>query len=313
MTGIPYAGELFSVGCAVIWAFAVILFRKSGEQVHPLALNLFKNVLAFILFLPTILLFGERFYFPAPGQALLVLAVSGAVGIAVSDTLFFLSLNYLGAGLTGLVVCMGSPFTIFFSILLLKESFSWLQVLGAALIVAAVLLSTLEPGAKTPTHRRIVQGMMFGILAAATGAAGVVIMKPVLTVSPLVWAIEIRFLGGLALLGLFFLFFPGRKMALGSLFNARAATWKYVVGSSFLGAYLAMLVWLAGMKYTFASTAAALNQTNVIFIFLLSGLFLKEPINLRRALSIIIAFGGVIMVIFCGSSGQLTAGRISLQ
>jgi len=298
MQGTPYDGELFSVICAIIWAFAVILFRKSGEKVHPLALNLFKNLLAIILFLPTILLFRETLFPPASKQAYLTLLLSGVVGIALGDTLFFISLNHLGAGLTGIVVCMGSPFIILFSILLLKENFTWLQILGAGLIIIAVLLSTLEQRTDKPSHVRIIRGILFGILAAGSSAAGVVMMKPILTVSPLVWATEVRLIGGIAFLGLIFLFYPGRKKVLNTLFKNNTKVWSYTISSSFLGAYLAMLVWLAGMKYTYASIASALNQTSTIFIFILSGIFLKEPINLRRTISIIIAFIGVLLVIF---------------
>ena len=49
-------GEVLSLACAVSWAFVLILFRQTGRSVHPFALNLFKNVIAFALFIPTILL-----------------------------------------------------------------------------------------------------------------------------------------------------------------------------------------------------------------------------------------------------------------
>ncbi|HEX7319914.1 MAG TPA: DMT family transporter [bacterium] len=299
MGSFQYAGQFFSILCAVIWAVAVILFRKSGEKVHPLALNLFKNSLAIILFIPTVFLFGEKLFFPASAREYLILLASGAIGIAFGDTLYFLSLNALGAGLTGIVVCMGSPFIILFSILLLHEHFTILQALGVALIVAAILLSSLEKNSQKVSRARIMKGILFGILSAATSAAGVVLMKPVLTVSPLVWATEVRLVGGIAVLAVIFLLFPGRARIFRTMFEAK--TWPFMVSSSFLGAYVAMLIWLAGMKYTFASTASALNQTSTIFIFIFAGIFLKEPVNLRRSMSIITAFAGVLLVIFCGA------------
>ncbi len=292
-------GQFFSILCAVVWAVAVILFRKSGEKVHPLALNLFKNSLAIVLFIPTVFLFGEKLFFPASAREYLILLASGAIGIAFGDTLYFLSLNALGAGLTGIVVCMGSPFIIFFSILLLHERFTFWQAVGAALIVGAVLLSSIEKSKDKIERSRILKGVLFGIAAAATSAAGVVLMKPVLTVSPLVWATEVRLVGGIVVLAVIFLLFPGRGRIFRTMFEAR--TWPFMVSSSFLGAYVAMLIWLAGMKYTFASTSSALNQTSTIFIFIFAGIFLKEPVNLRRITGIIAAFAGVLLVIFCGA------------
>jgi drug/metabolite transporter (DMT)-like permease len=59
-----------------------------------------------------------------------------------------------------------------------------------------------------------------------------------------------------------------------------------------------MFIWLAGMKYTQASIASALNQTSTIFIFIFAALFLKEPINLKRTIGIILAFIGSFLVLF---------------
>ena len=38
MADIPYIGEIFALAAPVCWAFAVILFRKTGETVPALAL-----------------------------------------------------------------------------------------------------------------------------------------------------------------------------------------------------------------------------------------------------------------------------------
>ena len=67
---------------------------------------------------------------------------------------------------------------------------------------------------------------------------------------------------------------------------------------SVLGAYLSMIMWLGGMKYAQASTAAALNQTSNIFIFLMAAVFLKERINLKRAIGITLGVGGAYLVMF---------------
>jgi len=80
-------GEILSLACAVSWAFVLILFRHTGRSVHPFALNLFKNVIAFGLFIPTILLwYGPRL--PEVTTANLGrLFLSGFLGLGVADTL----------------------------------------------------------------------------------------------------------------------------------------------------------------------------------------------------------------------------------
>jgi drug/metabolite transporter (DMT)-like permease len=295
-SSIPYFGEALSLLSAGLWALAVIFFRKSGEKVHPLALNTFKNLLAFILFIPTIWIFREKLLYPAPLNTYLLLILSGIVGIAIGDSLLFASLNKLGAGLTGIVVCMYSPFIICLSVIFLGETLTIRQILGAILIIAAVMITTIKKEKKIFDHKQLLIGIFFGILASAGMAVGVIIMKPIINKTPLLWATEIRLLGGIIALGLIFLFYPRRRRLTDSLLMTNK--WSYTISGSLIGAYLAMAVWLGGMKYTQASVASALNQTSTIFIFIFAGIILKEPLNLKHVISIIMAFIGTLLVSF---------------
>lgn len=293
---IPYLGEGLSLLSAVLWAVAVILFRKSGEKVHPLALNMFKNTLAFVLLLPTIWLFGETLIRPVPSSAYILLLLSGVIGIGLGDTLFFTSLNLLGAGLTGIVICLYSPFIIMLSVLWLGESLALLQVIGAFLIISAVLIATIEKRDERISNSRLLLGILSGVFSSACMAVGIVMIKPLLERSPLLWLTEVRLVGGSVALVLILLLHPRRRRIVNSLISRQS--WQYTISGSFFGAYVAMIVWLAGMKYTLASIASALNQTSTIFIFILAGIFLKEPFNVRRTIGIILAVMGVFLVFF---------------
>ena len=72
--------------------------------------------------------------------------------------------------------------------------------------------------------------------------------------------------------------------------------WKWAVPGAFLGAYLSMLLWIAGFKYTRAPIAGILNQTSTIFAVLLAALFLKETLPKRKLLAMVLALGGVVVV-----------------
>ncbi len=121
-------------------------------------------------------------------------------------------------------------------------------------------------------------------------------IKPLLDRSPLFWVTEIRIVGGVIVLLLVLLMHPSRKIIIQSIRSPQR--WGYTIASSFIGAYLAMVLWLAGMKYTQASIAAALNQSSNIFIFIFAALILKEKITLNRVIRILIGVGGVLMVTF---------------
>jgi len=296
LTSHPYFGESLALLTAVVWATAVILFKKSGESVHPIALNIFKNTLAVLLIIPTMLLFSKQIFRPVPWQDYVLLLISGAIGIGIADTLFFKSLNILGAGLTAIVDCLYSPFVIGLSILWLGESLSLLQVIGVVMIISAVLSITRENGNGKINRRKLVLGVVFGAAAMGSTALGIVMIKPLVENSPLLWATEVRLIGGSLVLALSLLFLPSRRKIMRSLIHSK--NWKFTLSGSFMGAYLAMICWLGGMKYAPASVAAALNQMSNVFIFIFAAIFLKEPINLKRTIGIVTALAGVFLVMY---------------
>lgn len=296
MENVPYAGETFALLSAVVWAFAVILFKKSGETTHPLALNLFKDVLALVLFVPTLWLFGETLFRAAPPGDYALLLVSGVLGIAIGDTLFLKCLNVLGAGLTAIVTFLYTPFTIGLSILVLGDVLTVYQALGAALIAFAVAVASLKPGKTGLSKERLLQGLGIGLLAIAASAAGLVMIKNLLDRSPLIWVVEVRLVGGVVALLAFLPFMRNRRAIISSVFSKRG--FKYTLPGSLFGAYLGMVFWLAGMKYALVSIATALSQTSNLLIFVFAAFLLKEPITSRRLAGILMALAGAFLVTF---------------
>ncbi|MDP8237590.1 MAG: DMT family transporter [Candidatus Hatepunaea meridiana] len=295
-TPIPYLGESLALLTAFIWASAVILFKKSGESVHPIALNLFKTVMATVLIIPTMWLFGETFFRPVSTSDYILLLLSGVIGIGLSDTMFFKSLNLLGAGLSAIVDCLYSPFIIGLSVLWIGERLNGWQVLGVVMIVAAVLTATSKEKQNRISSRNLIWGIIWGVAAMASMAVGIVMIKPMLEHSPVLWATEVRLIGGGITLILILLFYPSRRAVINSLLKSH--NWKYTISGSFLGAYLAMIVWLAGMKFAQASIASALNQTSNVLVFIFAAILLKEPVNTRKIIGIGLGVGGAFLVTF---------------
>ena len=141
---VPYLGEILALSCAMIWALSVIFFKKSGETVHPLALNLFKDVLGAVLMVPTIWIAGQTWIPGTPTSDIALLLLSGALGIGIADTLFLMALNRLGAGLSAIIDCLYSPTVIALSVVWLGESLRLWQLSGVVLILSAVFIATFE-------------------------------------------------------------------------------------------------------------------------------------------------------------------------
>jgi len=293
---IPYWGEISALLTAIAWAVAVILFKRSGEAVHPIGLNLFKGALSSILMVPTIILLGGNPIRSAPIEDYGILFLSGALGIGIADTLFFVCLNRLGAGMTAIIDCLYSPIVISLSMIFLGESLETVQIIGAVMIVSAVLTSTRARGTEAKTRKEVIIGILIGALAMIANGSGVVMVKPLLDRSPLLWVVQWRLVAGTVSLAALLPLFKNRGAIVKSVFTKSRI--RYTVSGSFFGAYVAMVLWLAGMKYTQASIAAALNQTSNVFIFILAALVLKEHISSTKILAICLAIIGAFLVTF---------------
>jgi drug/metabolite transporter (DMT)-like permease len=282
------------VSCAVIWALAVVLFRLSGQKIPPLALNLFKNVVAVALFAVTIAALGMEFAPDVGARNYILLAISGFIGLAIADTIYFKSLNVLGAGLASIVACLYSPSVILFSMVFLGERLSTGDIIGAAMILSSVVLSSghkLPPGI---TRRQMIVGIVIGAAAAVFMGLGVAIAKPALNDSPVLWATAMRLATATLALAILSPFISeGKKMW--TCFKP-SSIWKVTLPASVVGAYLAMVLWIAGIKYTTASVAAILNQTSVIWVLPFAALILGEKITGRKMIAVTIALAGVMLV-----------------
>jgi len=293
---LQYLGETLALATAVTWAFAVILFKRSGERVHPIALNTYKNVISGLLFLPTFYIFGQTLFHPASPSDYWLLFLSGALGIGIADTFFFKSLNLLGAGMTAIVDCLYSPSIIIMAFFWLGETMSVFQMIGAILIISAILTAATKKGRGILDQKSFLLGLMYGTLGMVTMGVGIIMVKPLLERSPLLWVTEMRIFGGLAVLLVQLLFHPKRKEIVKSALGK--VGWQYTFWGSILGTYLSLILWLGGMKYTHASTAAALNQTSNIFIFIFAAMILKERMTSMKVVGVLLAVGGVFLVIF---------------
>jgi len=164
-------GEALSLACALNWAFVLILFRHVGRSVHPFALNLFKNIAAFVLFVFTILLWHGPHVPEIATVDVGRLLLSGFLGLGVADTLIFTALNVLGAGLLSIVECLYSPFVILFSLVWLQESLSAAQAAGCALVIGAVSLASATENARSVPRRDLIRGVAIGAAAMRTSCA----------------------------------------------------------------------------------------------------------------------------------------------
>ena len=273
-----------------------MLFKRSGERIPPLALNLFKNVVGLILLVVTLVVtrdgIGNVLQFPM--EDVYILLISGTIGIALADTLLFCALNRIGVGILSIVDCTYSPCIILLGVLLLSEQLTVFHYVGGALIVGGVLtVAGVRPPAGC-TRGRLMAGMLMGLLAIVLMAFGIILAKLVLPHFPLIWATTIRLAVGTVVLAMCSAASPQRK-ELWSVFRP-SRVWRAAVPASVLGTYLSLILWVAGFKYTDVSIASLLNQTSVIFALIFATLILKEGFGGRKLAAAVLTMAGIVIV-----------------
>ena len=282
-------GEVFSISSAACWALGVVCYKRLGDRLPPVALNLLKNGIVVALMIPTVLLVHgfapPHFEWWTLGLSVL----SGIFGISVADTLYFRALNTLGAGRTGVLGNLFSPCVILMSFLFLDERLTLLQFAGFALVMFGVLLVN-QPRLDEPLPKaQLRRGLLIGVAAIVLNAAGIVMVKPVLEREPFFWVALVRMIAALLPMLWLWQVLPAHHR----IPSLRAVPWPLLILAAVLGQYVAMLFWLGGYKYTSASVASILNETASIFILLFAWAVLKEPLAPRKLLGVAFTFGGV--------------------
>lgn len=288
-------GEFFALASAFGWAWAIILFRKAGDSLPPFELNLFKNLLGFALVLPTLAIL-EGYQLPVfTLEEIGITLVSGFLGIAVADTWYLRALGLMGASRTGIVASLLSPFVVVLSILFLGESLRGWQIVGFALVMTGILLVTWRQKRREVDSEHLRKGVLYGVGAVFLMAVGVVMVKGILEDRPFFWATELRLMGGIGGM-LIYMTLRGRFFIVWNRFR-RPLPWRYILPASVLGAYLSMVLWLAGYKLISASEASVLNETANAWIVLLAWLVLGESIGYRKVAGLFLTSVGVIIML----------------
>ncbi len=286
-------GILCATGAALFWSTAVIMFKKSGETLSPTSLNLFKGIVTLLLLVPTLWIAGIPLFPQRPVNDWLLFGISGFLGITLADNFFFMALKRLGAGLWAVVDCLYLPFIILLSAVFLDESIGIKGMAGAALVIAAIGAGSFSRVSIVCPKRDFILGLIFGALAVILLASSIIMVKPLLEQTSVLWASFVRLMAGVTGLIVIAVIHPERRVILGVL--KPSPSWRIALPASVVGNYLAMLAWLAGFKYTLVSLAAILNQLSTVFTFLLAAAILKEPVTLPRLVAIGLAMAGALL------------------
>jgi len=284
-------GGLAALTSAFAWALGSILFRKIGEKATPLGMNLAKGIIGLFYLFTVATLSGFK---PIPLHNIMLLGISGILGIALGDTLFFKALIYLGPRLTILLGAIGSVFTVILAVVFLHERFSLLVWCGIFLTISGVAWVLWDRPENDKANRNWFRGINYALLSSLCMSLGIIFAKRAIESTPTLEATLIRFFGGIIGIVIWSFATGTLKSSLRPFTDPRLL--KFTLFTVFVIIFGGFWLFLVALKYVEASIAAILNSTAPLFILPMSAVFLKEKISPRAIIGAIIAVYGVILI-----------------
>jgi drug/metabolite transporter (DMT)-like permease len=164
------AGLAAAAATAVCWSFSAVFFSAAARRVGQYHVNQVRLVQACVLLAIACAALG--LYAFVPLRQLVLLSLSGLVGLTLGDAAGFKSLQILGARRASLLGALVPGIVAVMMWPLLNESLSVVGVLGMIITVAGIMWVVLERGQPGEIHGSAALGVFLGVLGAVGQAAG---------------------------------------------------------------------------------------------------------------------------------------------
>lgn len=174
-----YVGPAAGVAASLLWTFTSLCFTAAGRRLGPATVNSARIVLAVIWLGLTHRLLQGVWIPVANGRQMLLLALSGLVGLTIGDLALFTAYVRIGPRLASLVMTTAPIFAALFGWLALGETLRGVAWLGMALTVGGIAWVVRErPASATvfpPAQRG--SGLLLALVGAACQAGGLLLSK----------------------------------------------------------------------------------------------------------------------------------------
>ena len=128
-------GIFSAFGATLAWTYACSIWRKQTNIYKPIEINFLKNIIAFIIFSPVILILKYSTYY----KYFLILICSGIIGIGLGDTFYLKSLNLIGTRKTLSIEALSPLIAAIAGNLFLDENLNLNAWIGIVIVTGALV------------------------------------------------------------------------------------------------------------------------------------------------------------------------------
>jgi drug/metabolite transporter (DMT)-like permease len=306
----PYIGPAAGVSASLLWSFTMLFFTAASRRLGATLVNAVRIFMALVwLGITHRLLAGTWLPAASPRQVVL-LGVSGCLGLTLGDWALFSAFVRIGPRLTSLIFTTSPILAALFGWLALDERLDALAWLGILVTIAGVAWVVAERPAAGPTVRRADRtwGLVLAIAAAACQAGGYLFSKEGIGhgwlpreqhMSPQTASFIRMFFAALSAIPLF-IWAARRRIGLASQspteHSGRRGGYVYTLCGSLAGPFLGMWMSLVALDRVKLGVAQTLISLSPVFILPLVVLLYKERVSLRAVLGACIAVAGTTLL-----------------
>ena len=167
---------------ALGWAVNSVIVKYISGKMDSFSINMLQLWSGSIILVAIVFLSGRGHdYIHTPVQSLIFLAIAGLLGMAVGNTVYVKSLSFIDVSRAfAIAMCAFPMLATVVAILLLAEPFTWVNVVGAILVVVGLYLMVVLGRRRTATAvagSNSLKGVALAFLAAVLWMMGTIALR----------------------------------------------------------------------------------------------------------------------------------------
>jgi DME family drug/metabolite transporter len=295
-------GEFAALGAAISWAVAPIMYKKALAGASPISANIVRcatnaAVLLLVLFASGLAGLVARL----PSEVLVVVVLSGVIGLAIGDTLYMFSLKAIGVARAVPLAASYPLFSLLWATMLLGQPVTATAVAGTIVILLGIwFLSREHVESKVHVHSKVeLTGVTLCLLTAVAWSVSITLMDFAVTSPSVLTSLQMNYavvtvrIVGMALVMLTLAPLLDREHGFLKL------SWKTVLLLCVGGLVANGVGWLL-MNYSFLNIAEAqavpISSTTPLFSTLAGFAFFREKITRDNTLGAVLVVAGVVLI-----------------
>ena len=293
-------GETAAIITAACYTTSSTFFTRAGQQFGSWVTNRARLLMAVILLVLVHWIFlGQPLPLDASPERWLWLGASGIIGLVLGDLFLFQAYIWIGPRLGLLLLSLAPVLSALLAWLFLGEVLTLLDILGMTATLGGIAWVILEPGrgsANRPDRSKYAQGVLFGFLAAAGQAGGLVLAKKglggdfsALSGNVMRMSVALVTLWTLTLL-------QGQIPETLRRLRARPTGLKYILAGSVIGPLAGVSLSLYAIQHTSVGVASTLIALPPVFFLPVAYFVFKERFGWGAVAGTVLALTGVALL-----------------